>query len=554
MDSNEKCVNPQLPFIWPDVRKFKEKSFYGDWQPFNALVKESTSAFGIISSLSGKGILLLKKWLNDNTNLMLKLIVTVYPTCFTTQDDLQNLKDFADEQKDRIELKIYPYARVTDRPTNAIVFNSKTGSIYIITGPSENIGFDKYSDGKINFAFPCNPGLFKSFQNYFNWLWVYSKNVLDNGVVEIPELIIPEGTIEATKKWEDYSNRILNNNDPFNDTEQLKADVDMETGEVTLKSPDNKDIPSPTEEIGFPRVDYLSERIARLYEKGTLVTIDKQTRIPPLNAPISPSLFGDSAETQYGSLSKKVSMKVSIIDDITLKEIDNKKKAVQHLLNKISFKLADGIRWIPYSAKDLFETELKRINEEGQGLISKLLKGNVADFLEEKKEKLIKDINDLYIDNGNLGTVPAKVVEEVVNSLKKRLTKAQTSNFIPMLSYTTISFNTTNNDYSSPWGQAFAMLKDIAVYPRKALTDPFFFRGINILQGDLINAMNVEDDAILKNQSIFIKDRCNNELALIKEITELSIESSEKCRFIYKIINGIDYNIIYEELKKKERQ
>jgi hypothetical protein len=41
-----------------------------------------------------------------------------------------------------------------------------------------------------------------------------------------------------------------------------------------------------------------------------------------------------------------------------------------------------------------------------------------------------------------------------------------------------ISFSRTDNAMVSPWGQAFSLLADIAVFPRKALTDSFFFRGL----------------------------------------------------------------------------
>jgi hypothetical protein len=43
-----------------------------------------------------------------------------------------------------------------------------------------------------------------------------------------------------------------------------------------------------------------------LYEAGALVSIDKLSRIPPLDAPLDPSLFGDASALQRGNVTRKV--------------------------------------------------------------------------------------------------------------------------------------------------------------------------------------------------------------------------------------------------------
>jgi hypothetical protein len=46
-------------------------------------------------------------------------------------------------------------------------------------------------------------------------------------------------------------------------------------------------LPAPPEELGLTKPNPLAERVARLYKTGALVSIDKLSRIPPLDAPIS---------------------------------------------------------------------------------------------------------------------------------------------------------------------------------------------------------------------------------------------------------------------------
>ncbi len=86
--------------------------------------------------------------------------------------------------------------------------------------------------------------------------------------------------------------------------------------------------------------------MARLYETGAFVSIDKLNRVPPLDAPLDPNLFGDASELQRGNVTRKVKMRVSLIDEKTLKEIDKCRQGLRVLLTKFTFSLADNMRWL----------------------------------------------------------------------------------------------------------------------------------------------------------------------------------------------------------------
>src|SRR5262249_47596532 len=158
-------------------------------------------------------------------------------------------------------------------------------------------------------------------------------------------------------------------------------------------------------------------------------------RIPPLDAPLDPSLFGDSSELQKGNVTRKVSMRVSIIDDRILKDINKRRKGLGPLLAKFTFRLADNMRWMPTAARELFETELVRVNEGGQKLISDLLKGDVDSFIKARREQLIVDINEMSGALRSSGHVTEDVLNKVTDRLKNRLTKAQGGSLMPTLSY-----------------------------------------------------------------------------------------------------------------------
>jgi hypothetical protein len=546
-------LSPEPPFIWPEPRVLEGISCYEPEIPLKTLALVSNSIIGIVSSLTCRGIDTLQEWVEANEGLQVRLLIAVYPTGPTTREDLARVKELAGRHSNRFEARITVCSKLTDRPTNGLCFHRKHDEIcHMAIGSSENLGFDSSSDFKINFVFRADATLTELFSRYFTWMWARSRPIEAEGITLIPHLVIPEGTEEAAQMWQQYLVVCSQIADQTN-KDAPAAVVDPSSGTVQIKSEDGKTLKSPAQEIGIPALDPLAEKIARIYEKGSLVSIDKLSRIPPLDAPLDPSAFGDSSEIHKGNVVRKVSMRVSIIDDKTLKEIDKRRQGIRALLAKFTFGLADNMRWMPSTARDLFEVELNRLNEEGQGLITKLLRGNVSAFIESKRERLTADISAMYAELGRPGQVTPDIIERVVDSLKARLDKAESANFMPALSYSNVSFAAMENSFASPWGQAFSLLKDIAIFPRKAMIDSFFLRGLKIPEDSLIEAMNVADDALLRNNQVRgIKDHCKAELDLLTRIERAQMEPRSRCNLVCDILAGDSIEKIEETLKKSE--
>ena len=368
----------------------------------------------------------------------------------------------------------------------------------------------------------------------------------------IPALVLPKGTEEGARMWQDYFNNCIDGATD-EDTPHAVADVDPTSGEVKIRSKNGQEITPPTEVLGLTKMDQLAEQVARLYDKGALVSIDKLGRIPPLDAPLDPRLFGDATELHRGNVTRRVSMRVSIIDEKTLKEINKRREGLRTLLTKFTFGLADNMRWMPGTARELFESELKRINDEGKKLVSDLLKGNVDAFIDAKRAAIAGDITAMYAALGRPGQATEDDIKRVVDSLKNRLGKAQSANFMPKLSYSAVTFARTDNALASPWGMAYSLLVDIAAFPRKALTDSFFFRGLKVPDDDLIEAMNVADDAVCRDLRVRgIKERCRAELDLLSRIEEAHLGSRDRCDLVWQILKGESLQAIDETLKKKQ--
>lgn len=548
-------LNPRPPFVWPEPRVIENLCSYQNDPPFGELALKAKSLFGIVSAISFKGIQAVTKWINENPDLKISLIIVVYPACITKQGDLIRLLDLVEANPNRLSIHICPLETLADRSVNALcVLPKDSHAVHIITGPTEDIGFEprQNEQRQANFVFRADPALVEAFRRYFDWLWVKSRAITDNEITTLPHLVIPEGTVEAAQLWKAYMDNCLNA-ERFEESD-LVAIVNSDTGDVTIKTKDDKEVKPQTEELGLAKMDQLAESIARLYEKGLLVSVDKMSRIPPLDSPLDPSWFGDASELQTGNVKRKVTMRVSIIDEKALKDIEKRRQGLRTILTKFTFGLADNIRWMPLTACKLFESELKRINDEGTKLISDLLQGDVDKFIEARRANLLRDIKEMYKSLGKSGQVTDDIMTKIKDNLKTRLTKAKSANFMPTLSYSTISFAVTENEMVSPWGQAYSLLSDIANFPREALTDGFFFRGLKVKEDDLIRVMDVADDVLIGDlDSRGIKNRCLVELQLLDRIEKSSTAPRDRCELVWGILKGDSPEEITKTLLKKEQ-
>jgi hypothetical protein len=543
-------LSPQPPFIWPELRVVQQLCTYEHEPPYGELALRSRSLLGIVSALTGGGSDVLETWLERNPELQARLVVVVYPACGTRQADLHRLLQVIDRASGRLSVHLYPLDWVTDRATNTLCFLLPVSEdAYFVTGPTEDLGCESSGNAHLNFVFRADPALVGAFQHHFNWLWSKSQDLSADGVAILPELVLPEGSEAASRLWLDYVQHCCAPVLPSSPT----ARVDPRTGEVVLCSEDGREVTPPAQEIGFTKPDVLREQMARLYTKGALVSIDKLGRVPPLDAPLDPRAFGDASELHRGNVKRTVRMRVSIIDTRTLKEIDKRRHGLRTLLTKFTFGLADGMRWMPGSARTLFESELARVNAEGQKLIGDLLKGDACGFVQGKREGLVADINAMHTELGRPGPVTEEVITEVMKSLEERLHRACSANFLPKLSYSAISFGGADTALTSPWGQAFSLLVDLAAFPRKAMTDSYFFRGVTVPEDDLLEAMNVADDALFRDsRTRGLKERCRAELDCLSRIEQADIDSRARCELVWRIISGDPLEAIIETLERYE--
>ena len=208
------------------------------------------------------------------------------------------------------------------------------------------------------------------------------------------------------------------------------------------------------------------------------------------------------------------------------------------LLPRYSFALADGVRWIPRQAIPLFEAALTAANEDAKKLLGATVGASVEDFLVSQRDRIRADAQRMYEAYHPGGKIPESAVGNIIDELKARLDKTKADKIIPRVAYSPVAFNPSqSSEWSSPWGQAFALLKGIAEFPRQAMTDRFFWQGIKTDEDALIKAMDVAGDYLVKDYGgRKAKQQAEIDLDLIKQLEDAAGEAQEKCQALWALI------------------
>ena len=404
-------------------------------------------------------------------------MISIHPTCRTSESDLQDLIRLVERHGDRAAFKVFPEASLLDRSSNLLCLCGADGSSAVSVGPTENMGFASASPSQANLASVVTAATFEACRKWFDYLWGIAGILRPDVASSMPNLVLPDGDVEAARQWEDYRRRCLGNE---SDIEQpLRAAIDPESGEVVLFDQNDEPVPSPTEAIGVPKLDQLADSVARVCELGALVSVDKLSRIPPLEAPVKPEWFGVESFLHTGMVRAQTSIKVAPFDEATLKKIDRLRRVSGELLPSASFALADGVRWMPKLAIPLFEAALTEANSEAKKLLGATVGDDVDAFLMSQRERIRTDAQRMYESYHPGGKIPDSAVANILEELRSRLEKTKADKLIPRVAYSPVAFNPSQkSEWSSPWGQAFALLKGIAEFPREAMTNRFFWRGI----------------------------------------------------------------------------
>jgi len=544
--TDENALSPQrLSIPWTDsIRQFESPSFCG-----------------LTWGLNAEGVELLFELLTDCPSLKANLIIAVYPASATTSDVLGLLSDVATAAQGRLEAKVLPLELDDEAgPATVLLLNDQElhrELLWISNG--ENLGWHASSESHLGFLFAPEHGLRDRWLTWFGTCWE-SAVPLTPLTAEVPALIAAKGSSEAAERWREYIHRCREVRDANVGTDiargpTLFADAQAEPEESgDAQAPDDEmlstsrhddTIRSICRNLGMQPPDKLLQKLSGLLSRGAIITVDKTSRTPPAWLPLRPELLGVPSSEIRGLIEEKRSFRVQIFDKAHSDELERRRQGLKKLIDKLTYPLGEGVRWIPEAARSLLERERGRLEREARTFIDHLLRSDQASSAATRLDRVLKDAEEIYRRYHNSDVpLPSTAQQALASELEKRLTRLSEGPFLPRVSYNAVQISgPQDSSHASNWSQGRLLLAAIARYARKAVLGKEHMKGHSIPESELLKAMDVCNDLILRHKprDSKLKRRARWELILLEQILDQDCDDRKKCELIFDLIeNGGD--------------
>ena len=562
------------PFIWPESRVLNGMARYTDMPPIQEYLVEADLISGVLVGTDDSTIDWLREVLRCEAECHICLVIVLYPACPTRESHLRALRmvqtaEATDNQK--LDIRLLPMSRFHDGecerprfpPTAIQAHKTKTGRTLMSIGSVGDLGCDPCSLGSLNLVFQPDDALRDAWRRWFQYVFESAPPLTDANT-RIPHLVPAEGDPEAAESWKKFTNQCQHNVGDCS----LTPEVDPENGEVVAGI---DGAPVQAWDDGVTGLDPLAQMFQKIYAGGCLVTVDESSRIKPLDIPVAATLLGQSSVRAVGALIQKQSFSLKIFDADVCKEIEKCRK-ITDLIDLLTFPLSQGNHWLPNTAKGLLDKELESRNQRGLTALMDALGGKPATatptatdevpgpgavsgdsdeakkaetakkiqaFITASKEKIQRDLNGMYRALGQGEAVPESKLNEVLNEVEKRLTRALESRVTPTVTFNGISPpDLTEKAPGDNWTQPLLLLTRAARQFRRMLSDLYFprqFTGMVFGEADFCTACNVFDDAICKTTDA---QRAKDELAKLDSILDKDTNPKEKCRELWALISS----------------
>jgi len=537
----DEVSEPESTFLWPDSGLSEDVAEM--WLSQNLVSAHVLT--GQVCDLTEADVDTWSGLLEHSPGMNIRLILLLYPACRTRREALVAFNQLQQEFTSSIKIRVAPLDQYGGTPTTVICcYDDKGRSTGLAMGPRVSLNDSTHVEGQINLAFKADPLLADRYRKWFDRRWKEAVQLSDQ-IIDIPHLVPVRGSADAAEAWSRYLALVQHVHDAaeFVQPQENTGETDYLAG---ADESQNLSV-----ELGLQQMTELEQQVSKLFEKGHLVTIDKATRLKPLDAPMQPEWFGVEGVRQEGAVSRKVQYRISVLDENTLRALETKRKKIASLLGAFSFSLADGARWMPLETVPLFEKELEHVNNKGKSLLQETIgQAGLDAFVSGQRDRLRGDANRMYRDFHPDGTLSEHIVDAIMAELKGRLRSALDSNLLPRVSYTAIQpAPYAGSQWSSPFGQVYCLLLSIAKYTRNAITNRYFFQGLEVDEGQLLSAMNVCGDYIVGcREERGIYKLAHDELGFITYIESSPSDVQHKCKALLDLMKGVPIQEIAKEL------
>ena len=555
MDS--KASEPTLPFVWPLPVDGAGPTCDDLRVPFVQVIADADSIAGIVSGIDTRGVDWIEELLRE-TELKALVILAVYAGCPTRSDDLSRLLALQGSRTPGVEFRVLPMVGGNGAPANCLAAVPSDGnSPVFFFGTTPNLAIARFDATQLNMAFRADPTLTDKWCHWFDITWAQATK-LDELTARIPNLVPATGSAEAAARWREYCKSLTH--EPTQSKQQGTHDpVDYNSESPTESSTRSEARDrAPSESIGIRRLGELEARVTQLIQEGKQVMINHDSVTKPIRVSAPPELFAQSKESWDGTVVQFQSFQISPFSKNELQLIEHYRTSSQTILEKLGLPLAGSLFWMPTKTISLYNREISLKENEVEMALNRLIGQHARTFLDGKREEIRDDIKRKYRQLDGHGDPPTEVLNKALDRLLIRIENALKPPLVarPIYSSTTIELYEGDSEDAS-WGQARRLVMALARFPRKALSRHDIPSGLTTPKSEILQAMNIANDAILKINK-HDKEKARKEsildLRLLNVIADSNVTERDRCGACFMLIDGSSRESVYQFVRCNEFQ
>lgn len=559
--SNPRASQPSLPVVWPPPKDHRAAGQGGQRVPFDPLTDKFRGVGGIVSDIDDEGV----TWLRDSLQRgdhTVRMILAVYPGCPTRTRQLLQLLDIQSELQPRIQFRVFPMTDSAGAPANCLVANPKDQSgLVLLFGTTPNFGLPTPDQTHLNLVFRADQALSEAWIPWFDGMWEQAAP-LNHETAHIPPLVPVAGSKVAAARWRDYCDLCLPQKE-LKSASRLDEDSDNTCPHSEGADESNRlsDLGKSgqlrvSDMIGLRTIDQIASRISILLSKGMQIATVRGRGIAPLEFPISPKFFDQSAEFRDGNVIHRQSFRISAFSKKELAAIERYRRASRTIINRMGLPLETGIYWMPSNVIALYKKEAQLREEKAQLKLSELIGDSAQTFVENKRDDIAHNLAKTYRRINQQGSPSEGVLQEVLDGLVQRIKTALNSSILAPVTYSSIAFDLreTNDPLEAPWAQVEKLILNLARFPRKALCDPKVFNELTSTSfQEILLAMDIADDKIIKLANkgwIDAVDKSTKDLKIIERIACSNMPERSRCQAYFMIIDAVPDDDLYRFIEQ----
>lgn len=555
MDS--KAPKPTPPFVWPLPAEGTGPEPDELLVPFEDALADAKSIAGIVSGIDSSGVGWIEELLREPERKAL-LILAVYAGCPTRKDDLLRLLALQRRRTAKTEFRVLPMTGGSGAPGNCLATIPADGaSPVFFFGTTPNFGIARFDTTQINMAFQADPLLTNKWSSWLDSSWAEA-TALTESTARIPSLVPARGSADAAAQWREYCDLLAHEPEQPKQEETPSPDDDNSESPAEESAQSESEDQAPSESIGIRKLDELAERVTRLFQNGKQVVIDHESIVKPLKVSVTPELFGQSREYWEGPVGQFQSFQISTFSKDELSVIEKYRTCSQTLLEKLGLPLGSGMRWMPARMISIYEREITSKGEEAKNALIRLIGKHSRTYVDGKKEEIEQYIKRTHQRLGGDGYPPPEILDKVLNRLLIRIDNALKSSLLAQPTYSEyrpVLYG--QGSIEAHWAQVQRLVLALTRFPRKVLHRRDILAGMATSQSEIMQAMNIADDAILKidqYEEYQVRRESVRDLGLLNWIAKSNIKARDRCKACLMMIDGVSHGLVHEFVLRSESQ